>query len=286
VILALGCRFSEFATKRWTIVPRDAKLIHVDIDPEELGRIYVPSLAISADARATVQALATASEAAIDERVRVVRATRARGLRERLAAETQIPEETATTGVGSASLVLELGAALDRHQAILVHDMHSFGPWILRYMPLPRPGSFYGAAGGAMGWGLPAAMGVKLARPDEPVIAILGDGSFWMVAQDLETAVRETIPVVCVIANNFSYGNTRDRQSVSYGGRHHGVFYENPDFAEFARMLGAHGERVEHAVELGPAIDRAIASDLPAIVDVIQSRWEGLPPGLQPPTAR
>jgi acetolactate synthase-1/2/3 large subunit len=98
--------------------------------------------------------------------------------------------------------------------------------------------------------------------------------------------VREDIPVVCVITNNFSYGNTRDRQRVAHGGRYHGVFYGNPDFAEFARLLGAHGERVERAEQLVPAIERALHSGLPAVVDVIQDRFEGLPPGLEPPTAR
>jgi acetolactate synthase-1/2/3 large subunit len=107
-----------------------------------------------------------------------------------------------------------------------------------------------------------------------------------MVAQDLETAVREEIPVVCVIANNFSYGNTRDRQRTAHEGRYEGVFYGNPDFAEFARLLGAHGERVERAEEFGPAVDRAFAAGRPAVIDVIQDSFEGLPPGLEPPTAR
>ena len=100
-----------------------------------------------------------------------------------------------------------------------------------------------------MGWGLPAAFGIQLARPGEHVVAVVGDGSFWMVAQDLETAVRESIPVVTVVANNFAYGDTRDRQRADHGGRMFGVFYDNPDFAAFARLLGAHGERVERAEE-------------------------------------
>jgi acetolactate synthase-1/2/3 large subunit len=102
-----------------------------------------------------------------------------------------------------------------------------------------------------------------------------------MVAQDLETAVRERIPVVTVVANNFAYGNTRDRQQ-----RHFGVFYDNPDLAEYARLLGAHGERVTRPDELEPAVERALASGLPAVVDVVQDRFAGLPPGLSPLPAR
>ena len=159
------------------------------------------------------------------------------------------------------------------------------GTWIQRYLPFTAPGRFYAAAGGSMGWGLPAAMGVQLARPDDRVIALCGDGSFWMVAQDLETAVREGLPVVTIVNNNFAYGNTRDRQRTTHGGRYHGVFYDNPDFAEFARLVGAHGERVEHTDELVPAIRRALESGKPAVVDVIQDKHEGLPPDLVPISA-
>jgi acetolactate synthase-1/2/3 large subunit len=137
-----------------------------------------------------------------------------------------------------------------------------------------------------MAWGFPAAMGIRLARPGEKVLCLSGDGSFWMVAQDLETAVRERIPVVIVVANNFAYGNTRDRQRAAHGERYFGVFYDNPDLAEFARLHGAHGERVTRAGELVPALERALAADLPAIVDVVQDKHEGLPPGLAPLPAR
>jgi acetolactate synthase-1/2/3 large subunit len=118
------------------------------------------------------------------------------------------------------------------------------------------------------------------------VICLSGDGSFWMVAQDLETAVRERVPVVTVVADNYAYGNTRDRQRTAHGGRYLGVFYDNVDMAEFARLHGAHGERVVHADELVPAIERSLASGKPALVDVVQDRHEGLPPGVAPLRAR
>jgi len=91
--------------------------------------------------------------------------------------------------------------------------------------------------------------------------------------------------VVTVIGNNFAFGNTRDRQASAHGGRYLGVFYRNPDFAAYARLLGAHGERVETTDDLVPALERALASGLPAVVDVVQDQHEGLPPGLLPPSA-
>jgi acetolactate synthase-1/2/3 large subunit len=188
--------------------------------------------------------------------------------------------------VSSAALIIALREVLGSTRAILVQDAPSFGTWIHRHLDFTEPGSFYASAGGSMGWGFPAAMGMQLARPDARVVNISGDGSFWMVAQDLETAVREDLPVVTVISNNFSFGNTRDRQRTAHGGRYVGVFYGNPDFAAYARLLGAHGERVETEAGLLPALERAMASGRPAVVDVIQDRHEGLPSDLAPPIAR
>ena len=133
--------------------------------------------------------------------------------------------------MSSAELVAALRTVLGATKATLVQDTPSLGPWIQRYLDFAAPDSYYASGGGGMGWGFPAAMGMQLARPDERFITVSGDGSFWMVAQDLETAVRERLPVVTVINNNFAFGNTRDRQRTAHDGRYLGVFYSNPDLA-------------------------------------------------------
>ena len=288
VILALGCRFSEFATRRWTLLSGESTLIQVDIDPEVLGRVYVPAIGICADAGLTTTALLAALGADADTNTDAVAARQARATAARTAylAQTQLPEPVARQGnVSSAAIIRALRAILDQ-ATILVQDAPGLGTWIHRYLDFVHQDTFYAAAGGSMGWGLPAAMGVQLARPHARVVSVSGDGSFWMVAQDLETAVRERLPVVNVINNNFAFGNTRDRQRTAHGGRYHGVFYGNPDFAAFARLLGAHGERVERDEDLVPAIRRALDSGLPAVIDCVQDKHEGLPPDLVPPTAR
>lgn len=282
VLVALGCRFSEFSTKRWTLLSPRTRLIHVDIDPGELGRIHVPEVGMPADAGLAAAdllcALAPHGSAAANHRVHELNVAYRK--------ESWLSVPAARAGNGAAALTSALMDVLRHRPGILVADAPSTGVWIERHLPICRPGGYHASAGGAMGWGFPAALGVKLARPDEAVLCLSGDGSFWMVAQDLETAVREDIPVVTVVANNFAYGNTRDRQRSAHGGRYFGVFYDNPDFAEFARLNGAHGERVTDAAELVPAIERALDSGLPAVVDVIQDRHEGLPPGLTPLPAR
>jgi acetolactate synthase-1/2/3 large subunit len=284
VVLALGCRLSQFTTRRWSLPRPGTALIQVDVDAAELGRVHAPAVALHGDAAGTADALrrALAGEGdGLEER-------RARRLALRRAYEKQsrLSDAPSASGVASAPLVRALRAVRDRHDPIFVQDAPTFGVWMQRYLPVDRAGSYHGNAGGAMGWGLPAALGIQLARPAERVLAVIGDGSFWMVAQDLETAVRERIPVVAVITNNFAYGNTRDRQRAEHGGRLFGVRYDNPDFARFAHLVAAHGERVEREEELEPAIDRALASGLPAVVDVIQDQDEGLPPGVQPPGIR
>ncbi len=288
VILAVGCHFSEFATKRWTLLSEKSKLIHVDVDLDEIGKIYVPEIGLQGDARLTIEAMLDAlSEFELRTEPAEWREHRWRELRAPYEDETRLPEpEDGSSGVPSAAVVQTLQYVLDNYPAVVVQDAPTFGVWMQRYLHFDEPGTYYAAAGGSMGWGLPASFGLKLARPEKDVVGVIGDGAFWMVAQDLETAVRENIPTVTIVTNNFAYGNTRDRQKSAHDGRYLGVFYENPDFARFAELVGAHGERVERAEELLPAVKRALASGKPAVIDVIQDRQESLPPGLRPPEAK
>jgi len=281
VVLALGTKLSEFSTKRWNLLGEEVKLIHVDVDEAALGRVYVPAVGILADAAETASQLLDkiSVEADLLER----RRERVTALRSSYEQETTVPVQQESSGcVSSAAVLAPLQNFLAEPDHVLVGDAAGFGTWIHRYLRFEHPSSFYGAAGGSLGWGLPAAMGLQMARPSARVLLVVGDGSFWMVAQDIETAVREGLPVVVMVMNNFAYGNTRDRQRFSFGERYHGVFYGNPDFAAYAHLLGAHGERVERNADVGPALRRALASGLPAVIDVIQDRMEGLPPDLEP----
>lgn len=284
VVVALGCRFSQFTSRRWTLLGADAAVIQVDLDPDELGRTYPPAHALWGDAGRTAGMLAVAVN-----RIAASAPNRARRLRELHAdyeSQAVLPDVPgAGTGVGSADVVRGLQHLQRTRDPIFLLDAPTFGIWMQRYLSVDRLRSYYGNAGGAMGWGLPAGMGMQLARPDERVVVVSGDGSFWMVAQDLETAVREDIPVVVIVTNNFAYGNIRDRQRNDHGGRYIGVFYDNPDFAAFARLVGAHGERVERGDQLVPALDRAMAAGRPAVIDVIQDPDEGLPPDVRPPVS-
>lgn len=287
VILSVGCRFSEFTTKRWTLVSPGTKIIQVDVDPEEIGRIYPLEVGLQGDARRSLEAIAGVLAKADVEPTRLQeRRSRGESSRALYIEQTTIPASESAANVPSVEVIHALQEVIDEERTVIVQDTATFGVWMQRYLSFETPGSFYAAAGGSMGWGLPAAMGIKLARPEQRVINVTGDASFWMVAQDLETAVREDIPIINVITNNFAYGNTRDRQTSAHDKRYFGVFYDNPDFAQFAHLLGAYGERVDQPEQLPGALDRAIRSGKPAVIDVLQDQFEGLPADLAPLQAR
>jgi thiamine pyrophosphate-dependent acetolactate synthase large subunit-like protein len=122
---------------------------------------------------------------------------------------------------------------------------------------------------GAVGCGFPMALGAKLARPDRPVVCASGDMGALLNLAELETAMREKIPVVLVVFNDQGLGNEKAFQQEHYGGRFFAVDYQNPDFGALARVFGAHGEQVREPRELEGALTRALDSGKPAVVDVL-----------------
>jgi thiamine pyrophosphate-dependent acetolactate synthase large subunit-like protein len=160
-------------------------------------------------------------------------------------------------------------AALPENGAMIL-DAGNAGKHMRTFMDTYEPDTFqYISDWGSVGAGLPIAMGVKVARPDRPVMATVGDMGMMCNIGELETAVRENIPVVCVVFNDRGLGNERAFQNELYGGRIFAVDYSDVDFAALARVMGAHGERVDRAEDVQPAVKRALDSGRPAVVDVV-----------------
>ncbi|HEX6004435.1 MAG TPA: thiamine pyrophosphate-dependent enzyme, partial [Burkholderiales bacterium] len=155
-------------------------------------------------------------------------------------------------------------------EGILVVDAGNGGKHVRSYFRSEEPGTFMGIDDwGSVGGALPMALGVKLARPDRPVFCAAGDMGIMCNIGELETAVREKIPVVCIVFNDQGLGNERAFQQEHYGGRFYAVDYSNPDFGALARVFGAHGEQVSKPGELEGALQRAAASGKPAVIDVL-----------------
>jgi acetolactate synthase-1/2/3 large subunit len=151
---------------------------------------------------------------------------------------------------------------------VVTNDAGNFAGWLHTFFRFVRPRTYVGAASGAMGYALPAAIGAKLARPDRPVVAVAGDGGTLMTVQELETAVRLRTPVVLLVFNNNMYGSIRMHQEHAHPGRVVGSALGNPDFAALARSFGAAGATVESDVEFAPALAAALTRDVPTVIEV------------------
>ena len=172
------------------------------------------------------------------------------------------------------TLVHELARAVPRDVTIIDESISS-GAGIRNLMPCADAKSFFGLRGGGIGWGLPAALGVKLALPQRPVVALVGDGSAMYTNQALWTAAREGLAVVYVIFNNASYRilkqRTHDLKGFSFEDDHYvAMDLDRPfiDYVGLARSLGVPGERVEKAVDVAGAMTRALGSGGPYLIDV------------------
>ena len=283
VLLALGVRFDDRTSSSWipgysfTIPP--TKLIHVDIDPEEIGRNYPVALGLMADVRTFLRQLL----AELDRRKTTTERADARqawlraidGYRkdwEKLIAPGFTDNSSPMHPQRAAH---EIDRALP-DDAILVSDIGVHHNWLIQFCKPKRPDSLIGSMGfGPMGFGVAGVLGAKLAAPDRPCISVCGDGAFYMYPNVLSTAVEYKIPVVFVVWNNFAYASIRGLQRGYLEGRELATDFRdpdtgqpyNPDFAAMARSTGVEGVTIDRPGDLGSAIQTAIASGRPYLID-------------------
>src|SRR5215813_706379 len=285
VLLALGVRFDDRTSSSWlpgysfTIPP--TRLIHVDIDPDEIARNYPVALGLMADARTFLRQLL----AEIDARIGRGQMPAERGpwldaiAGYRKEWETFIAPgfKADTTPIAPQRAAHEIDRAMPE-DAILVSDIGVHHNWLIQFCKPKRPDSLIGSMGfGPMGFGVAGALGAKLAAPDRPCVAVVGDGAFLMHANVLGTAYEYEIPVVYVIWNNYAYGSIRGLQRGYLGGRELATDFKhpgtkkpyNPDFAAMARAAGIAGVSVGRPGDLGEAVRAAVASGKPYLIDAI-----------------
>lgn len=290
VLLAIGTRFPEQESSSWdprhTFAVPPTKLIHVDIDGEEIGKNLPVAVGIIGDAKAVLSQMLEAAQAAakqvhwqVLDRIRELRSQK-QAWAERLA-----PSLTSDAlPIHPSRILNELRAALPR-DGIVITDVGWAKNGVGQQFPIYDPLTHVSSGGLAtMGWAVPGVIGAKLARPDKPVVGVVGDGGFACVPQALITAVEYRIPAVWLIMNDHSYGSIKGMQATYYQ-RTLGVEFAiagsdqpyNPDFAAMAHSIGAEGARIEQPGELRRAIATALASDKPYVLDVIMDRTIGVP---------
>jgi acetolactate synthase-1/2/3 large subunit len=272
LVFFAGSHTGSQVTFKWQVPPPGTPVIQLDINPEELGRHYPNKVSIQGDARETLRQLVEAADpsTASSRRSWVEWAqTTVREWREEFAPLL----DSDVTPMRPERLCRELTELLPP-DTLLVSDTGHAGMWTGGMLDLNKPGQGYIRAAGSLGWGLPAALGAKLALPDRPVMLFSGDGGFWYHIAELETAVRWNIGAVLLVNNNRSLNQEMDIYTDAYGGElrgRHGELWQFRDtnFVEVARSLGADGVRVEKPSELAGALEQAFSAKAPFVVDVV-----------------
>ena len=285
VILAVGCRFAEWTTssyrpgETYNIPP--ARVIHVDIDPAEIGRNYPAEVGILADARSALGALG--------ERLTTVSEPRDYGASAYFKETQDLKAEWEAAKAGfitdsrpmtTSWALRELRQFLDRDAFVVGAAGHAQAQLFQEFPAyLPRTHISTGAFS-TMGFCVPASIGVKLAHPERQVVGVMGDGDFLMTCQELATAVQYNIPVVYFLLNNYGWLSIRDLQIHHYGeDRTIGTEFRrsgmgelyNPDFVKLAESFGAYAERVEEPAGVREALGRAFAANRPAVLEIVSA---------------
>jgi acetolactate synthase-1/2/3 large subunit len=283
VILALGTRFDDRASSSWipgvTFAIPPTRLIHVDIDPQEIGRNYSPELAVIADtaefAAGLLAHLAADPLPARQSRAGWLRDTAA--WKRQWEADIAVRQADPTVPIRPDRLVAELQRALP-DDSIVLADVGVHHNWLLQQLTVPPRGRLLQAWGfAAMGFGVGGVIGAKLAAPGSPAVTVCGDGCFLMHANAVATAVEHDIPAVWVVWNNTGYGSIRGQQATFFGADREiatrfrntasGELYST-DISAIARGMGADGARIDSPDEVADAVADAIKSDRPTVLDV------------------
>jgi acetolactate synthase I/II/III large subunit len=274
-VLAVGTRL-QVPLQQWG-TDATLKVIRIDADPDELDRIQRPAVGITGDAQMALRLLLDALPAHNRRRA-------------------PIAEEVADLRAEQRAVAAVLRPQIDYLDAIrvelpedgiFVDELTQLGYAARIQFPVYRPRTFISPGyQGTLGWGIAAAIGVKVARPEVPVLAVTGDGGFLFNAQELATAVQHRIPIVIVLVNDGAYGNVRRIQAESFGNRLIGSDLRNPDFQRFVESFGALALRARDAAELRPALRTAFKAEVPAVVEIPAGSMPDPWPILRQPPSR
>lgn len=260
LVICIGARFDDRVTGDLKEFAKFAKKIHIDIDPAEIGKNVKPDVPIVGDAKTVLQQLLELlPPMRHDEWLRQIEEWK-----------QEFPLVYDRNGKLKPQYVIETLAKVTKGEAIVVTDVGQHQMWAAQYYPCHRPRQFISSGGlGTMGFGLPASLGAKLARPNDLVVAIIGDGGFQMTMYELATAVVYNIPVKVVIINNFFLGMVKQWQDLFFGRRYSGVeLTGNPDFVKIAEAFGAVGLRVTEEDDVEKVLMKAMEiEDKPVVVD-------------------
>lgn len=270
LLIAVGARFSDRVTGKLSEFAPHAKVIHIDIDPAEIGKVRDPQVPIVGDAQGVV--------AAINARLDKVEAQPKSAewvetvfeWRERWPFYTEdfvdYPDRIAPEQV-----LEQLSNKLDSHESVVTTEVGQHQMWAHQHVHREESRTFISSGGlGTMGFGFPAAIGAKIGRPDAQVVCIAGDGSIQMNIQEMATALGNGVAVKVLVIDNNALGMVHQWQRLFYHERYSCTeFTANPDFVKLAEAYGWQAERIAHPDQISDALDRMLAADGPYLLDVI-----------------
>ncbi len=265
-VLAIGTRFSDRSIGTFEEFEKRLKIIHMDVDPAEIGKNQTTSIAVVGDLQASLRIMVKMlMKKAIKQTEENKWIKHVKEVKQYWRENLKLPEGEMT----AAKILRKLREVLPK-EAITTTEVGQHQMWASLFFDVIHPGTFFSSTGlGTMGWGFPAAIGAKVARPDVPVVDIAGEGSFNMTENSLATSVLEDIPVIVFLVNNSSLGMVAQWQRTFYDRRMIGIDLKNcPDYVKIAESYGAQGIRAQSLDELGRAIKAGLKSDVTTVIDI------------------
>ncbi len=275
VVIAIGMRFDDRVTGDASKFIKQAKVIHIEIDPSEIDKIIKADAPVVGDAKETLKALLPL----INPNDFTVWRNEFRKYDAIEHEQITVPELSSTEGKIRMAEVIDMLSTKTKGEAVLVTDVGQHQMMASRYYQFRRPNSLVTSGGmGTMGFALPAAFGAQVGAPDRQVVAIIGDGCFQMTLQELGTIVQNKQPVKAIILNNNFLGMVRQWQQLFHQRRYSFVELQNPDFITIARGFGMDGQTCDARENLSDALDTMLAHDGPYLLEVVVEKEENVFP--------
>ena len=275
LMIAFGARFDDRVTGKLSEFAKHAKIIHVDIDPSSIGKIVPIDYPIVGDLKNVIEAMIPLAK----EHVKEEKYKPWRDLLNRYNEIHPLKYEDSNEVIKPQWAIERVGEILG-DKAVICTDVGQHQMWTAQFYPFSYPRQWLTSGGlGTMGYGLPAALGAKVAMPDKVVVNFTGDGSILMNIQELMTAVESRIPVINVILNNQFLGMVRQWQTFFYDKRYSSTdLTMQPDFVKLVESFGGRGFRVKTKEEFDKAFEEAVASNVVCMIDVNVDRFENVLP--------
>ena len=266
LVVFVGCRAGSVTTERWRHPRPGTRIVHVDVEPGVIGANFQTEAGVVGDARLALAALASAV-ARRDPSGAIAMVAKARAEKEAAYRPLALSDDRA---IKPERLVAELAAVLG-DDAVIVADPGTPCPYFSAFYPKHRAGRWFitNRAHGALGYSLPGAVGAWYGRPSSKVVAAMGDGSFGFSCGEMETIVRNRVPVTMVVVSNSVFGWIKAGQKTGYDGRYFSVDFNRTDHAAVAAAFGVRSWRVEDPAELRQTLRTAIEHGGPTLVDVV-----------------